>query len=167
MSALAPTSASFLSGAGRLRARAVAAVFALLLAAPLTATVWTRSTCLIRIPKGGQVELENASYAARDWNVALKTLEVKEEPGAEAGAVVTVWVFHYTNTDTAPHYVTFNVRCLDAARNERTRFAAKATLQGSRPNGDRVEVRAKVREGEWTTSSWAKVLVDFLSSPEG
>ena len=122
---------------------------------------------MFRIPKGGRVALENASYAGRDWSVALTALEVKEDSRPVAGVVTTVWTFQYTNTDREPHYIALKVRCLDARRNEQTRFMVKATLLGDRPNGDRVEIRAGVRESDWQLSAWANLVVDFLSTPEG
>lgn len=154
-------------GAGRLGTRAAAAALALLLAAPVAATVWTRSSLSVRIPKGGRVALENASYATRDWTVALTALEVRTDPRPVNGIVTTVWVFHYTNSDRDPHHVALSVRCLDARRAERTRFNAKATLLSDQPDGAWLEVKAMMAEGDWNQSSWAKVVVDFLSSAEG
>lgn len=147
--------------------RAVAALLALLVASPLPATVWTRSNLTIRIPKGSRAQLENVSYSARDWTVALTAVEVREDARPAQGTVTAVWVFHYTNTDKEPHYVALSVKCLDAKRNERTRFATTATLQADRPNGGHVEILARTREDDWNLSAWAKVVVDFLSSPEG
>ncbi|MDL1950814.1 hypothetical protein FBQ97_13510 [Acidobacteria bacterium ACD] len=147
--------------------RTGAAALALLVATPLLATVWTRANLTVRIPKGGRVELENASYRARDWSVALTALEVREESRPSMGSVTTVWTFHYTNTDKEPHHVTLKVRCLDAKRGERSSFSAQAVLQADRPDGAKLEISAKMREGDWNISAWARVVVDFLSGPEG
>ena len=162
-----PTSATCPEGARRLSVRVAAAVLALLLATPLFATVWTRSNVVIRIPKGGRVDLENASYAARDWSVALTALEVREEGRTAEGNVTTVWVFHYTNTDKQPHYASVRVQCLDLKRNERSRFDATLTLDADSPTGATVEIKAKLQESNWSASALARVVVDFLSTKEG
>lgn len=146
---------------------AAAGLLALLVAAPLVATVWTRSNLMVKIPKGGRVELENASYAARDWSVALTALAVREDSRPAQGVVATTWSFRYTNTDKDDHYVSVRVVCLDAKRVETARFVAKATLQANQPDGANAEIVAKVREADWKSSSWARVVVDFLSTPEG
>lgn len=167
MKALRPNPAGI--AGGRLATRAAAALLALLLAAPLLATVWTRASIRARIAKGGRVALEDASYAGRDWNAALTALEVKQvaDRTAGAGMVATTWTFHYTNSDREPHYVALNVSCLDAAGRERFRFKATATLLAERAGGGTVEVGVKMREGDWSSTSVAKIVADFLSSPEG
>jgi len=139
----------------------------LLLAAPVGATVWTRSTLSFLIPKGGRVALEDASYSTRDWRVALTAVEVKAAPRAEGGLLRTTWTFHYTNTDREAHYVALSVRCLDARRAERARFTARIVLQADTPSGATVDVVARVPESAWGTAPWAKVVADFLSGPEG
>jgi hypothetical protein len=167
MSVPTPPSAARERGSRRPGTLAGAALVALLVATPLLATVWTRSTFTVRIPKNGRVELENASYTARDWSVALTQLEVRPDGPPVQGLVTAIWSFHYTNTDKEPHYVSVTVRCLDAGRNERTRFVAKATLQADRPDGARVDIPTKMRESDWDHSAWAKVVADFLSGPTG
>lgn len=167
MSVPAPTSAARERGARRPGTIVAAGLLALLAATPLLATVWTRSNLTVKIPRGGRVELENASYAARDWSVALTELEVREDSRSAQGIVAATWSFRYTNTDKEPHYVLVTVKCLDAKRVERSRFATKATLQADQPDGARVEIVAKLREEDWKSSTWAKIVVDFLSSPEG
>ena len=163
-----PTSAAWRTGTRRLGARFVAAVLALLLASPLLATVWNRSKAMVQLPKGtGRVEVANASYAARDWNVALKALEIKEVSRPVGGIVTVVWVFHYTNTDKEPHYAALSVQCLDARRTERARFDTKVTLEANRPDGGTVEVSAKLQQDTWAGSSFARVVIDFLSTKEG
>jgi hypothetical protein len=167
MSAPTPTAAARKRGRGRPGTLAAAALVALLVATPLLATVWTRSTFTVRLPKNGPAELENASYSSRDWSVALTQLEVRLDGPSVGGIVTAVWSFRYTNTDTEPHYVSLNVKCLDSGRNERTRFVAKATLQADRPDGARVEIPTKMRESDWDHSAWAKIVADFLSGPNG
>lgn len=167
MSVPAPTSAARERGARRPGSAVASGLLALLVATPLLATVWTRSNLTVRIPKGGRVELENASYAARDWSVALTSLEVRQGPRPVQGTVTATWSFHYTNTDKFPHYVLLTVKCLDGKRSERARFTARATLLADQPNGARVEIEAKIREEDWNQSTSARIVVDFLSSPEG
>jgi len=167
MSATAPAPAARPRPRARLAGRAAAAGLLLLLAVPVGATVWTRSTLTFLIPKGGKVALEDASYATRDWSVALTALEVKTAPRAEGGLLKTTWTFHYRNTDREPHYIALNVRCLDARRMERARFTATAVLQADQPGGATTDVVARVREEQWSVAPWAKVVVDFLSGPEG
>ncbi len=166
MRAPRPTSEADRRGPGRFGARLAALALSLAVAAPVFATVWTRSNVDVRIPKGGRAAIENASYSGRDWSVALTGLEVKEE-GRTADSVTLVWTFSYTNTDKEAHYVALAVRCLDSTRNERSRFAAKATLQAETSAGERVEIRVKSREADWRNSVWARIVVDFLSSAEG
>jgi len=146
---------------------AAGAVLALLLAGPLLATIWARRSLSVKVPKGGRVELENASYASREWAVSLKALEVKADSRPVNGTAPTVWVFYYTNTDAEPHYVSVSVRCLDAKHVERSRFEAAATLQPGHPDGAAFEVVARMPEDDWRASTSAKVVVDFLSTPKG
>jgi hypothetical protein len=141
-------------------------LFALLLAAELPATVWTRSNLMIRIPKGTRVELEGASYSTRDWTVALTALEVKDDRTPVQGMVTPIWVVHYKNTDKEPHFVSLTVRCLDNQRADRARFTMTGTLQPN-PTDGTFEVSAKTRAEEWQVSVWARVLADFLSTPTG
>lgn len=168
MSALATAPTTRPGGGRPAGARvAVAAVAFLLAAAPLAATVWTRSNLQVRIPKGTRVELDGASYATRDWSVSMKALEVQDGSRSADGTIMTSWVFHYTNTDREHHFASVTVRCLDNQRKERMRFTAKTTLQASRPDGATLEVQARIPEAEWKASVIARVVIDFLSSPEG
>lgn len=162
-----PNSACF--PGSRLATRSAAALLALLLAAPLLATVWTRASIRARIAKGGRVALEDASYAGRDWNAALTALEVRQvsDRSAGPGMVATTWTFHYTNSDREPHYVALNVSCLDAGGRERFRFKATATLLAERAGGGTIDVGVKMPEGDWSSTSVAKIVADFLSGPEG
>jgi hypothetical protein len=146
---------------------AVAALALLLAAAPLAATVWTRSNLQVRIPKGTRVELDGASYATRDWSVSMTALEVKDGSRSADGSIMTSWVFHYTNTDREHHFASVTVRCLDNQRKERMRFTAKATLQANRPDGGTLEIQARIPDAEWKSSVIARVVIDFLSSPDG
>lgn len=162
-----PTPAGRPGGVRRFGIRAAAALLALLLGAPLLATVWSRRNLSVKVPRGGTVELENASYASREWTVSLRALEVKTPARPVNGTVTAVWVFHYTNTDSEPHYVAVTVRCLDAKRQERNHFTAIATLQPDQPDGATFEIAAKLPENDWSLTIWAKVVVDFLSTPQG
>ena len=149
--------------------RVAMAFLALLLALPLLATVWTRTTFRTRLPKGGSVVLEDLSYAGRDWNAALTALEVKQASGhaTTKGEVTTTWTFHYTNSDREPHYVGLTVACLDTRGQERSRFKATVTLLANHPGGATVDVPVKLREADWNMATGAKVVADFLSGPEG
>jgi hypothetical protein len=168
MSVPEPAPATRPGGARSVGVRVVLGALALLLAAaPLAATVWTRSNLPVRIPKGTKVALDGASYATRDWSVALTALEVRDGARSADGVLATSWLFHYTNTDREPHFVSVTVRCLDNHRKERTRFTAKSTLQANRPDGATLEIQARIPEAEWKASVVARVVIDFLSSPEG
>lgn len=150
-----------------LASRLGAALLALGVAAPVLATVWTRATVRTRVAKGGSVAIDDVSYAGRDWNAALTALEVRQTGSAGVGNVATTWTFRYTNTDREPHYVALAVACLDSGGRERFRFKANATLLADRPGGGTIDVGVKMREGDWSATAVAKVVVDFLSSPEG
>lgn len=166
MSVPLPTPASR-QGGRRFVIRAAAALLALLVGSPLLATVWSRRNLSVKVPRTGTVELENASYASREWTVSLKALEVKTPTRPVNGTVTAVWVLHYTNTDSEPHYVSVTVRCLDAKRQERNHFTAIATLQPDQPDGATFDIAAKMQESDWKVTTWAKVVVDFLSTPQG
>lgn len=144
-------------------------LLALLLTAPLAATVWSRRNLSVRIPKTAPVTLEDATYSGRDWSVSLTALEAKPDPGRAAapGSLGTIWTFHYTNTDREPHYVAVTVRCLDLQRKERSLFKANVTLLADRPDGAKAEIAVKMREADWSAAAMARIMVDFLSGPEG
>ena len=143
------------------------AALAFLATAPLLATVWTRANVQLRIPKGGRAAIEDASYSGRDWSVALTAVAVREEARPAPGLVSVVWTFHYTNTDKEPHYAAVTVRCLDVKRGERARFSANLVLQADTGAGEKFEVRAKLNEAAWRDSAAARIVVDFLSGPNG
>jgi hypothetical protein len=149
--------------------RLAPALLALLVALPALATVWTRATTRVRIPKGSRIALEDVSYAGRDWNAALTALEVKQTTSRSPGGneVATTWTFHYANSDREPHYVALSVSCLDVRGKERNRFRATATLLADRAGGGTVEATVRMPEADWNAVSIAKVVVDFLSGPEG
>ncbi len=144
-----------------------AAALVLLAAAPLLATVWTRANVQLRIPKGGRAAIEDVSYSGRDWSVALTAVAVREEARPAPGLVSVVWTFHYTNTDKEPHFAAVSVRCLDVKRGEQARFGATLVLQADAKTEETVEVRAKMNEAAWTASSYGRIVVDFLSGPNG
>lgn len=150
-------------------ARLAAAALALAAAAPLAATVWSRSTETLRLPKGGRAELADVSYTARDWSASITALEVRSAPlpPGVRGEAATVWTFHYTNSDHVPHHVLLSVRCLDGQRKERASFKAPLTLLADRPSGGKAEVAVRVRESDWQASTTVKVVADFVSGPEG
>lgn len=149
---------------GRLLATAVAALLA---AAPSLATVWSRANVQLKIPKGGSAAIEDASYSGRDWGIVLTALEVREEGRPEAGMVNVVWTFRYTNSDKEPHFATVNVRCLDSKRNERSRFSARLVFQADTRAEEKLEVRVKHEEAAWSASTIGRIVVDFLSGPNG
>lgn len=153
----------------RLLARLGAAALALAFAAPVAATVWSRSIETVRLPKGGRAELSDVLYTARDWKASITAVEVKPapEPPGSRGETASVWTFHYTNTAHEPRYVLVNVRCLDDLRKERAGFKATLTLLADRPSGGKADVTFRAREADWRASSTVKVVVDFLSGPEG
>lgn len=158
-----PPSAGRRRPRGRLLAIAVAALLA---AAPSLATVWSRANVQVKIPKGGSAAIEDASYSGRDWGVVLTALEVREEGRPEAGTVNVVWTFRYTNTDKEPHFATVNVRCLDS-RTERSRFSARLVFQADTRTEEKLEVRVKHEEAAWSASTIGRIVVDFLSGPNG
>lgn len=149
--------------------RLAAAAVALLVASPLAATVWSRSSETTRLPKGGRAELSDLSYHARDWNASITALEVKSVPAPPGSRddAASLWTFHYTNSDHEPHYVLVNVRCLDDLRKERAGFKVTLSLLADKPSGGKAEVTFKAREADWRASTTVKVVVDFLSGPEG
>lgn len=149
---------------GRLLAIAVAAILA---TAPSLATVWSRANVQVKIPKGGSVAIEDAAYSGRDWGIVLTALEVREEGRPEPGVVSVVWTFRYTNTDKEPHFATVNVRCLDSRRTERSRFSARLVFQADTRTEERLEVRVKHDEAAWSASTIGRIVVDFLSGPNG
>lgn len=152
-----------------LLAKLGAAAVALLVAAPVAATVWSRSSETTRLPKGGRAELTDITYHARDWNASITALEVKAAPAppGSRGEAASVWTFHYTNSDHEPHYVLVNVRCLDGQRQERAGFKATLTLLADKASGARADVTFRAREADWQASTTVKVVADFLSGPEG
>lgn len=170
MRAKASTTTWFPGRSGRPGARVAAvASLALLLAAPLAATVWTRANAMVRAPKAGRAQLEDMSYAGRDWTVALTAIEVRQAPGTTKGRdeVASIWTVHYTNSDRDPHYVALTIRYLDSQRRERGSFKAVATLLSDQPDGAKVDLHLKMSEADWTQLAWVKVVADFLSGPEG
>lgn len=158
-----------LPGASRLPLRLASCGLALLLAAPLAATVWTRANVQVRIPKSGRAGLENVSYSGRDWSAALTAFEVRQAAGRGGGGdeVSTLWTFHYTNSDREAHYVGLTVRCLDAQRREVASFKAVLTLLADRPSGAAVEQTVRIPENAWSRATVARIVADFLSGPEG
>ena len=146
-----------------------AAAVALALAAPLAATVWSRSTETVRLPKGGRAELGDILYTARDWSASITALEVRPTPAPPGSRdeAASVWTFHYTNSAHEPRYVLVNVRCLDDLRKERAGFKVTLSLLADKPSGGKAEVTFKAREADWRASTTVKVVVDFLSGPEG
>ena len=91
---------------------------------------------------------------------------VPAPPGSRDDAA-SLWTFHYTNSDHEPHYVLVNVRCLDDLRKERAGFKVTLSLLADKPSGGKAEVTFKAREADWRASTTVKVVVDFLSGPEG
>ena len=150
-------------------ARLGAAAVALALASPVAATVLSRSSETVRLPKGGRAELTDVLYTARDWSASITALEVKPAPAppGSRGEAASVWTFHYTNSDHEPHYVLVNARCLDGQRRERVGFKATLTLLADKPGGGRADVTFRARESDWQAATTVKVVADFLSGPEG
>ncbi|MHB8798218.1 MAG: hypothetical protein ACYDBY_07110 [Thermoanaerobaculia bacterium] len=154
---------------GRLTRRRLlaAAAVAVLSATPAFATIWTRANVQIRIPKGSHAVIQDASYFGRDWSIALTGLEVREEGRPEPGLVSVVWTFRYTNTDKEPHFAAVTVRCLDSKRSERARFNGNLVLQADARTEETFEVRVKLSEAAWQASTVGRIVVDFLSGPNG
>ena len=50
---------------------------------------------------------------------------------------------------------------------EQARFGATLVLQADAKTEETVEVRAKMNEAAWTASSYGRIVVDFLSGPNG
>jgi len=140
---------------------------ALLLAAlPALATIWTRSMAVVKVPRGARIPLPNVSYSTRDWSEALTAFEVLE--GAAAGEMVSPkWLFHYRNTDSSVHYVAITVQCQDAQRRDRAKFSYTAALAPNVKDEATVEIVSRLRAEDWRETSFARITVDFVSSPGG
>ncbi len=144
-----------------------AAAIAVLSASPTFATIWTRASVQIKIPKESHAAIQDASYFGRDWSIALTGLEVREEGRPGAGLVSVVWTFRYTNTDKEPHFAAVTVRCLDSKRRERARFNGNLVLQADARTEEKLEVRVKLDEAAWQASTVGRIVIDFLSGPNG
>jgi hypothetical protein len=141
-------------------------LLALALALPALATIWTRSSNIVKVVRGSRVPIPNATYVTREWNLAITGLEVQE--GAAAGDLVTPkWLFFYRNTDGEQHFVAITVQCQDAQRRDRSRFTYTATLAPNTKDEGAIEIVSKIHADEWRTTQFAKVTIDFLSSPAG
>jgi hypothetical protein len=137
----------------------------LLAATPALATIWTRSTHLVKIPRHEKEPLAHAAYTTRGWSVSVTSASVVEEArGPES--VGLRWLFDYSNTDAEPHYVAVTVQYQDAQRRERGRVSSKATLPPTRKGDGRFEVATK-RPDEWREVVFARITIDFLSGPDG
>lgn len=137
------------------------------LAFPLFATVWTRSTNLVKIPRGIKQPLPNALYSTREWNLVISSVEVREE-GTGTGELVTPkWLFYYKNSDHERHYALITVQCQDTARKDRARFSYTATLLADQKEEASIEIVSKVRGEDWKNASYARITVDFVSTPGG
>jgi hypothetical protein len=141
-------------------------LLALALALPALATIWTRSSNVVKVTKGMRTAIPNATYATREWSLAVTSLEVQE--GATAGDTVSPrWLFYYKNTDAEQHFVAITVQCQDAQRHDRSRFNYTATLQPNSKEEGSFEIVSKIRAEEWRATIYAKVTIDFLSTPSG
>src|SRR5262249_48667593 len=144
-----------------------AGVLALAVTFPLAGTIWTRSSNIIKLPRGSHETLPNTSYATRDWSIALTSVEVRDDPAPSGGSCLPEWTFFYKNTHSPPHYVTMTVQCQDLQRKERARFSYNATLQGDHKEEFGLEIATKVKCDDWKQTIFVKVTVDFLSGPTG
>lgn len=139
---------------------------AVLVALPALATIWTRSTSVVKLNRGSRTPLANATYATREWSVAITGFEAVE--GAASGDVVSPkWLFFYRNTDAEAHFVAITVQCQDAARKDRSRFAYTATLQPNIKDEASFDIVSKLRADDWRSTQYVKVTIDFVSSPTG
>jgi hypothetical protein len=143
------------------------AAVALLAALPALATIWTRSTSLIKVPRGGAKEaLQHAVYTTREWSVEVVDAVTEEE--APSGQQLGVkWIFEYRNSDAVPHHVSVTVQYQDAFKASRGQFGAKVTLAPTGKDTGRFEVPTKCRTDDWHWAVLARVTIDFLSTPNG
>jgi hypothetical protein len=133
---------------------------------PLWGTIWTRSTNLIKIPRGIKLPLPNATYSTRDWNLSIFSIEVKEDPSPSADSVAPKWLFTYKNSDHENHYVLITVQCEDVGRKHKTHFSYTATLLPDQKEAP-IEIFSRTRNDDWRSSIFARVTIDFLSTPTG
>ncbi len=121
---------------------------------------------MARVAAGSRTPLPNATYVQRDWNTAVVAFEVKEGP--QTGDMVSPkWFFYYRNTDAEVHYVAITVQCQDAQRRDRSRFNYTATLKPNVKDEAAFEITSKLRADDWRATNYARITVDFLSSPAG
>jgi hypothetical protein len=146
--------------------RAGAILLALLAGLPLAGTIWTRSANLIKIPRGVKIPFPNATYSTRDWSVVISSVEVRED-SSSGESVSPKWLFYYKNTDHDPHYVLINVQCQDVSRRDRARFSYTATLLADQKEEAPIEILSKTRTEDWKNASFARITIDFLSTPSG
>lgn len=155
------------SGTTVSRGRWLAALLVLSGALPVLGTIWTRSTNIMKVPRGTREVLPNTAYFTRDWNVAVTAVEVKDDPAPTADMSQPRWVFYYKNTDSEPHYVSITVLCQDIQRKDRARFSYTATLVPNRKEDFPLEISSKIRTPDWKQTVIVKITVDFLSTPSG
>lgn len=133
----------------------------------LDATIWTRGTNIIKLPKGSKEALPNTAYITREWSVSVSSVEVREDPSPGPDNSAPVWTFLYKNTDGAPHYVAITVQCQDLARHDLLKFSSIATLAPNHKDDFPLEITSKVRTSDWKRTMFVRVTVDFLSGPTG
>ncbi|MEO6324860.1 MAG: hypothetical protein ABIT01_13350 [Thermoanaerobaculia bacterium] len=138
----------------------------LLVGLPLTGTIWTRSANLIKIPRGVKLPFPNATYSTRDWNLAISSVEVRED-SSKGDSVAPKWLFYYKNTDHENHYVLITVQCQDVSRKDRARFSYTATLLADQKDETPIEILSKTKTDDWKNASFARITIDFLSTPNG
>lgn len=148
-------------------ARWVMGLLALAATLPLAGTIWTRSTNVIKIPRGAKETLPNTAYITREWNVVVTGVEVRDDPAPAGEQCLPRWTFYYKNTDSQPHYVAITVQCQDIHRKDRARFTYNATLAPDHKEEFGLEIASKVKVDDWKQTLFVKVTVDFLSTPSG
>jgi hypothetical protein len=137
-----------------------------LVALPVLATIWTRSSSVVKVSRSARTPLPNVAYSTREWNIAITSFEVQEWM-ASGDVISPRWIFYYKNTDAEAHYVAITVQCQDAQRRDRTRFGYTATLQPNVKDEASIEIVSKLKSQDWRSTIFARVTVDFLSSPSG
>lgn len=137
------------------------------LASPAVATIWTRSASVVPIRPGEILPLKNVAYGTRDWTVSVRTVEAQPMPAPGPDLVSVTWAFGMTNSDTEPHYVRISIQYLDAQKHTRASFAHDFRIEAGQTDSDRRGLEARCNQSQWRGVSFARITVDFLSTPKG
>jgi hypothetical protein len=138
-----------------------------LLASSGAATIWTRSTSIVPIRPGELLPLKNAVYGTRDWTVSVRNVEIRPMRAPGPGLASVTWAFSIVNTDTEPHYVDIGINYLDVQRRSRVAFSHRFRIEAGETDTERHGFEARCDATQWQGTAYARIVVDFLSTPEG